>query len=180
MAAKLTGKHVALLVTDGFEQSELTSPKAALEEAGATAVIVSPKDDTVRGWRHTDWGDAFKVDVPLDHASAEDFDGLVLPGGVMNPDKLRMDERALAFVRAFFDERKPVAAICHGPWTLIDAGVAKGRRLTSYSSIRADLENAGANWIDAEVVEDRGLITSRTPDDLDAFNTAMIETLARD
>lgn len=178
MAALLTGKHVALLVTDGFEQVELTSPKAALEQAGAKTVLVSVKSDNVRGWQHTEWGDEFKVEQSIEAARAEDFDALVLPGGVMNPDKLRRDERVRAFVRAFFKAHKPVAAICHGPWTLIDAGVAGGRRLTSYPSIRRDLENAGARWVDEEVVEDSGLITSRTPDDLKAFNAKLIEKVA--
>ncbi len=178
MANTLKGKQVALLVTDGFEQEELTSPQAALRKAGAKTFIVSPKKDTVRGWQHTDWGDSFDVDLPIEVARAEDFDALVLPGGVMNPDKLRRDERVQAFVRNFFTNRKPVAAICHGPWTLIEAGAAKGRTLTSYHSIRTDLENAGANWVDEEVVDDDGLVTSRKPDDLEAFNAKVIEKVA--
>jgi len=178
MAAKLTEKRVALLVTDGFEQVELTSPKAALEDAGARTFIVSPKKDVVRGWNHAEPGDQFKVDRPIEAARATDFDALVLPGGVRNPDKLRCDERVQAFVRDFFQQHKPVAAICHGPWTLIDAGVASGRRLTSYHSLRTDLKNAGATWVNEEVVIDDGLITSRTPDDLEAFNATLVEKLA--
>ncbi len=178
MEQKLSGKKVAILVADGFEQVELTEPKRALEQAGATTRIVSPNKDRVKGWNHTDWGDAFPVDVVLDQADSDDYDALLLPGGVMNPDKLRRSERALRFVRAFFDAGKPVAAICHGPWTLIDAGVAKGRRLTSYESIQTDLKNAGADWVNEEVVVDRGLVTSRKPDDIPAFNRKMIDTFA--
>src|SRR5688572_15017106 len=144
MEKRLSGKKVAILVADGFEQVELTEPKKALEQAGAVAQIVSPNKGEVKGWNHTEWGDAFPVDVDLDKADPEDYDALLLPGGVMNPDKLRRDENALRFVRAFFDSDKPVAAICHGPWTLIDAGVARGRRMTSYESIQTDLKNAGA------------------------------------
>jgi protease I len=178
MAARLTGKRVALLVTDGFEQVELTSPKEALERAGAKTFIVSPKKDVVRGWKHTDWGDDFKVDRPITDARAKEFDALVLPGGVMNPDKLRRDDRVRAFVRSFFEQHKPVAAICHGPWTLIDASVVAGRRLTSYGSIRTDLQNVGATWVDEAVVVDGDLITSRRPDDLEAFNAALIAKVA--
>ena len=173
--AELTGRKVAVLVTDGFEQVELTQPMAALREAGADAHIVSPKDGKVKGWAKTDWGDEFDVGVHLADARADDYDALLLPGGVMNPDKLRKDEQAVAFVRAFFDAGKPVAAICHGPWLLIDADVADGRRVTSYDSIRRDLENAGAVWVDEEVVVDSGLVTSRKPDDIPAFNRKMIE-----
>ncbi|AKT37824.1 type 1 glutamine amidotransferase domain-containing protein [Chondromyces crocatus] len=172
------GKRVALLVDDGFEQVELTEPMKALEQAGAKPVIVSPQEGKVKGWKHTEWGDEFPVDVQLDEARAEDFDALVLPGGVMNPDHLRANREAVAFVRAFFDAGKPVAAICHGPWTLIDAGVVKGKKLTSYESIKTDLINAGANWVDEEVVTDMGLVTSRKPDDLPAFNRKMIEEIA--
>jgi protease I len=175
MKQSLNGKRVAILVTNGFEQVELTEPKRALEEAGARAEIVSPVKEKVKGWKHTEWGDEFSVDVALADANAEQYDGLVLPGGVMNPDKLRHDEKALQFVRAFFHAGKPVAAICHGPWTLIDAGVARGRRLTSYESIQTDLKNAGAHWVDEEVVVDNGLVTSRKPADLPAFNRKMIE-----
>jgi len=178
MQETLKGRTVAILATDGFEQSELAEPKRELEAAGARALIVSPKQGHVRGWKHTEWGDDFPVDVPLEQARAEEFDALVLPGGVMNPDKLRRNERALEFVRGFFREAKPVAAICHGPWTLIDAGVVEGRTMTSYESIRTDLENAGARWVDRDVVVDNGLVTSRKPDDLPAFNRKMIEEFA--
>ncbi len=175
MAGPLDGRKVAILVADGFEQVEMTSPREALDEAGAKTVLVSPQAGEVRGWRHTEWGDAFEVDLALDEADSSDFDALVLPGGVMNPDHLRIEAKALEFVRAFFEDGRPVAAICHGPWTLIDAGVVEGRRMTSYRSIRTDLENAGAEWVDEEVVVDQGLVTSRKPDDLPAFNRKMIE-----
>ena len=175
--SKLNGKKVAILVTDGFEQVELTSPKEALEEAGATAEIVSPADGKVKGWQHTEWGDEFPVDVPLSEAKAEEYDALLLPGGVLNPDQLRTQREATDFVRSFFVAGKPVAAICHGPWTLIDAGVAQGRRMTSYHSIKADLQNAGALWVDEEVVVDQGLVTSRNPDDLPAFNAKLVEEI---
>ena len=178
MEQKLKGKKVAILVADGFEQVELTEPKKALEQAGAVAQIVSPNKGQVKGWNHTDWGDKFPVDVGLDKADPDDYDALLLPGGVMNPDKLRRNEHALRFVRAFFDSGKPVAAICHGPWTLIDAGVVKGRNLTSYESIQTDLKNAGAKWVNEEVVVDEGLVTSRKPDDIPAFNRKMIEEFA--
>jgi protease I len=167
-----------MLVANGFEQIELTEPKLALEEQGAKVSIVSPEKEKVKGWDHTDWGDEFDVDVPLDDAKAEDFDALVLPGGVMNPDKLRRNEQALQFVRHFVEAGKPTAAICHGPWTLIDAGLVCGRRMTSYESIQSDLRNAGADWVDAEVVVDNGLVTSRKPDDLPAFNRKVIEEIA--
>jgi protease I len=179
MAKKpLEGKKVAMLVADGFEQVELTSPRQALQDAGAVPQIISPNEKEVRGWDHTRWADMFSVDVPLGNAVAEDYDALVLPGGVMNPDKLRQDPRAVAFVREFFDQGKPVAAICHGPWTLIEAGVVSGRRMTSYGSIQTDLKNAGARWVDEECVVDQGLVTSRKPDDLDAFNAKMVEEIA--
>jgi protease I len=174
----LAGKKVAILVENGFEQVELTEPKRALEEAGAQTFIISPQKDRVKGWNHTEWGDEFKVDLPLERANPADYDALLLPGGVMNPDKLRMNPDAVRFVRAFFEAGKPVAAICHGPWTLIEAGVVKGRTLTSYPSIKTDLINAGANWVDREVVVDQGLVTSRRPDDIPAFNRKMIEEFA--
>jgi protease I len=178
MDNKLKGKRVAILVENGFEQVELTEPKKALEEAGAKTYIISPQPDEVKGWQHTEWGDKVPVDIPLEQANAADYEGLLLPGGVMNPDKLRRNEQALAFVKAFFDLGKPVAAICHGPWTLIDAGVARGRRMTSYHSIQSDLKNAGVEWVDEEVVVDNGLVTSRKPDDIPAFNRKMIEEFA--
>ena len=179
MEDTLAGCRVAVLVAHGFEQSELTEPMDALREAGARADIVSPvEENQVKGWKHTDWGDAFDVDVRLADADPQAYDALLLPGGVMNPDRLRAIPGVQAFVRAFFETGKPVAAICHGPWTLIDAGVARGMRLTSYHSIQTDLKNAGAEWVDQEVVVDRGLVTSRKPADLPAFNRRMIEEFA--
>jgi len=175
---KLDGIKVAILATDGFEQSELFEPKKALEEAGAEVSIVSLKTGEIKGWNHTDWGNSIDVDLTVDEANAEDFDALQLPGGVMNPDKLRMDENAVKFVKAFFDAGKPVAAICHAPWTLIEAGVVNGKTVTSWASLRKDLENAGAKWVDQEVVTDNGLVTSRKPDDIPAFNEKMIEEFA--
>ena len=175
MEQKLDGKKVAILVADGFEEVELTSPKEALEDAGAETVIVSPAEKKVKAWDETDWGNKYKVDVSLEDANSEDFDALLLPGGVMNPDHLRLQPKAIQFIREFFDAGKPVAAICHGPWTLVDAGVAKGRRMTSYPSIKIDLKNAGVDWVDEEVVVDNGLVTSRKPADLKAFNQKMIE-----
>ncbi len=177
-SSRLDGKKVAILVADGFEQVEMTEPRKALEAAGAATDLVSPANGKVKGWKHIEWGDEFAVDVPLSQAAADDYDALVLPGGVMNPDKLRRNTQALDFVRAFFDAGKPVAAICHGPWTLIDAGVVKGREMTSYESIQTDLKNAGAKWVDYEVVVDSGLVTSRKPDDLPAFCRKMIEEFA--
>ncbi len=174
----LAGKTVAILVTDGFEQVEFTSPKAALEAAGAATVVVSLKAGMIEGWNHFEKGDKFPVDKTVAQVRAEDFDALLLPGGVANPDQLRADAGAVAFVRDFFEQHKPVAAICHGPWTLIDAGVVRGRRLTSFKSIKTDLVNAGAEWCDEEVVVDNGLVTSRTPDDLPAFNHKLVEEVA--
>lgn len=177
-AEKLDGLRVAILVTDGFEQAELTEPRRALDEAGATTKIVSPNDRQVQGWKHFDHADRFDVDVRLDDASAADFDALLLPGGVANPDQLRMNPQAVDFVRTFVDAGKPIAAICHGPWTLIETGVVRGRRVTSWPSLRTDLENAGAEWVDREVVTDEGLVTSRNPGDIPAFNAKMIEEFA--
>jgi protease I len=171
----LAGKKVAILVADGFEQVELTEPRNALEGAGANTALISPVKDKVKGWDHTQWGKEFAVDVPLDQARPEDYDALLLPGGVMNPDHLREDERAVKFVRSFFEAGKPVAAICHGPWTLVEADVLRGRKVTSYGSIKTDLVNAGAEWVDQEVVVDGGLVTSRKPDDLPAFIRKAIE-----
>jgi protease I len=178
MNTRLSGKKIAILVDNGFEQVEMTEPRKALEEAGAGTDLISPQQTKVKGWQHTDWGDEFKVDVNLAGANPDDYDALVLPGGVMNPDHLRRNTQALDFVRSFFDAGKPVAAICHGPWTLIDAGVVKGRKMTSYESIQTDLKNAGAQWVDQEVVVDNGLVTSRKPDDIPAFNRKMIEEIA--
>jgi protease I len=150
MAEKLHGKRVAILVADGFEQVELTEPKQALEEAGATTQIVSPAGNEVKGWKHVEWGDKFPVDVALDDADNKDYDALLLPGGVINPDKLRLEPKAIEFIKSFFEAQKPVAAICHGPWTIIDAGAARGRKVTSWPSLKTDLRNAGANWVDEE------------------------------
>jgi protease I len=175
----LSGTKVAILVADGFEQAELTDPKKALEDAGAETLIVSPAKGQVQGWKHFDKADKFAVDVPLDKADAESFDALLLPGGVANPDQLRTLPKAVAFVRAFFESGKPVAAICHGPWTLIEADVVSGRTLTSWPSLKTDLKNAGAHWVDREVVVDDGLISSRKPDDVPAFNRKMLEEFGR-
>lgn len=178
MNEKLRGRTVAILVADGFEQVELTDPKAALEDAGARTRIVSPAKGRVKGWKHTEWGDSFHVDVKLEDADCADYDALLLPGGVMNPDKLRLEDKAIDFIRGFIKAGKPVAAICHGPWTLIDAGAVRGRTMTSWPSLKTDLTNAGANWADEEVVVDNGIVTSRKPDDLPAFNRKMIEEFA--
>ena len=179
MEKNLNGKRVAILVAEGFEQSELDGPVRALEEAGAKTFVVSPaQEGWVQAWQHFDLGDLYEVDVPLAEADAAEFDALLLPGGVANPDQLRMQPEAVDFVRAFFDAGKPVAAICHAPWTLIEAGVVKGRTLTSWPSVRTDLVNAGANWVDREVVVDNGLVTSRKPDDIPAFNEKMLEEFA--
>jgi protease I len=176
--APLDGKNIAILVADGFEQEELTDPREALIKAGANVKIISPAKGKVKGWKHTEWGDTFPVDLPLEKANVDEFDALLLPGGVMNPDELRANPKAVQFVRDFFAQGKPVAAICHGPWTLIDAGVVTGRKLTSYHSIKTDLINAGAKWVDQEVVVDWGLVTSRQPSDLPAFNRKMVEEFA--
>jgi protease I len=175
----LKDKKIAILVANGFEQSELTDTKKGLEDAGATTTIISPEQNKVRGWTHNDWGDEFSVDVILDHAKAEDYDGLLLPGGVINPDKLRIDDKAITFIKHFVKNKKPIAAICHGPWTLINAEMVKGYKLTSWSSIKLDLINAGATWVDESAVTDRNLVTSRNPKDIPAFNKAMIELLEK-
>jgi len=172
---ELTGKRIAILAADGFEQVELEKPKQALEEAGATTNIVSPSEGEIQGMHHADKGDKFQVDLSLEDAKAEEFDALMIPGGLMNPDTLRTNQKALDFVRHFFSAGKPVAAICHAAWVLIDAGVAKGRTLTSWPAIKTDVRNAGGNWVDKEVVVDNGLVTSRKPDDISAFNKKMIE-----
>ncbi|GAB3948954.1 type 1 glutamine amidotransferase domain-containing protein [Spirosoma harenae] len=174
---RLQGKKVAILLTDGFEQVEMTEPRKALQDAGATTHLIAPKGGDVKGWEHTDWGDTFPVDLPIAAADPAQYDALLLPGGVMNPDKLRMEPKAVQFVRHFFENQKPVAAICHAPIMLIEAGVVNGRKLTSYPSIQTDLKNAGANWVDEEVVTDQGLVTSRKPDDIPAFNRKMIEEI---
>lgn len=174
----LQGKRVAILVAEGFEQIEMTAPRQALEAAGAETRIVSPSEGRVQGWNHFDKAGAFPVDVPLARAESLEFDALLLPGGVANPDQLRMIPKAVSFVREFFDAGKPVAAICHGAWPLIDAGVVRGRTVTSWPSLKTDLTNAQARWVDQEVVTDGGLVTSRKPADIPAFNRKMIEEFA--
>jgi protease I len=177
MSAKLQGKKIAILATDGFEQVELTEPKKALEAAGATVHVISPKEGQIKGWKSTDWGESTKVDKALSDAKAEDYDALVLPGGQINPDKLRMEPKAVAFVTEFFNTGKPIGAICHGPWMLVEAGVLKHRTLTSFPSIRTDIRNAGGHWVDEEVITDQNLTTSRKPDDLPAFNERLIREI---
>jgi protease I len=177
--SKLAGLKVAILATDGFEQSELVKPRAALDAEGAITKIVSPKKGKVRGWQNGNWADELPVDVHLFSAQAADYDVLLLPGGVINPDHLRMIPQAVEFVKAFADAGKPIAAICHGPWTLINAGVVKGKTVTSWPSIKIDLINAGANWLDKEVVVDGNLVTSRKPDDIPAFNRTIIAVFSK-
>ena len=174
----LNGTRVAILIADGFEQVEMTEPRKALDQSGAQTQIVSLKTGKVRAWNHTDWGDEFPVDLPIDQARPDDFDALLLPGGVMNPDKLRMRPKAVAFAKAFVDAGKPVAVICHGPWTLVEAGVVRGRRITSWPSLQTDLRNAGANWVDLEVVVDGNMVSSRKPDDIPAFNRETLNLFA--
>lgn len=180
MATKrLDGRRIAVLATDGFEQSELTEPKRLLEEAGAKVDVIAPGGASqIKGWDKKDWGQSVKVDVALDKADAAQYDALVLPGGVINPDHLRMDDTAVSLVKTFGESGKPVAAICHGPWTLINAGLVKGRKITSWPSLKTDLGNAGAKWEDSQVVEDGNLITSRKPDDIPAFTETLIKALA--
>jgi protease I len=179
---KLTGKRIAIVCTQGVEQVELTSSRKALQKAGARVDIVSPhrflKGSRFKAWKMTDWGDSFRIDVNLSNARASDYDGLHIPGGVMNPDLLRMDDDAVEFVRSFFEAGKPVSSICHGPWMLIQAEVVRGRTVTSWPSIKKDLRNAGANWVNEDVVEDSGLVTSRGPQDLSAFNKRIVELFA--
>jgi protease I len=176
--ATLDGLKVAILAAEGFEQSELLEPRKALQEAGAETQVVSPATGEVQGWKHFEKGEKVRVDVALEQANADNFDALLLPGGVANPDQLRTLPKAVEFVRKFFDDGKPVAAICHAPWTLIEAGAVKGRTVTSWPSLRTDLTNAGARWVDQEVVTDNGLVTSRKPADIPAFNRKMIEEFA--
>ena len=178
MARNLANKRVAVLIATGFEQVEMTDPREALEGAGAEVDLVSPVEGKVTAWNGKDWGDDFEVDVPLSEARWDDYDALVIPGGLMSPDKLRMNDEAVRFVRRFIDIGKPVAAICHGPWLLVEADAVRGRTVTSYPSLRTDLENAGATWKDDEVLTDRGLVTSRRPDDIPAFNQKVIERIA--
>lgn len=182
MASTLQGKSIAILVADGFEQIELTEPRQALDEAGAETHVVSPADGKVKGWKFTDWGEEVPVDVALDQASPENYDALFLPGGVMNPDALRTQPRALEFVKAFFDAGKPVAVICHGPWTLIEADVVRGRALASWPSIATDIRNAGGTWVDEKAIicteGPNALVSSRKPDDIPAFNRKMVQAFA--
>lgn len=177
--AQLKGKTIAILATDGFEEDELIKPRDMLREQGAEVHVVSPKDDTIRAWRFTDWSQEVPVDRPLKGAKATDYDALVLPGGQINPDKLRLVPEAVALVRAFYDSGKPIAAICHGPWLLIEAGIVRGLTMTSFPSVRTDVCNAGAEWVDREVVEENGIITSRKPDDIPAFTARLAEELEK-
>jgi protease I len=174
---KTMKKRIAILATDGFEESELKSPKEAMENEGFEVDIVSLKSGSIKAWDEGNWSKEYKVDKTLDSVSANEYNALVLPGGVINPDKLRIEEDAITFIKDFFKQSKPVASICHGPWSLINAEVVKGRTMTSYPSIKKDLINAGANWEDKEVVVDEGLVTSRNPDDLPAFNSKLIEEI---
>jgi protease I len=178
VAGKLEGKRIAFLATDMVEQVELTEPWKAVEEAGGKPELISIKSGEIQGFNHFDKGDTFRVDRTVEEARADDYDGLVLPGGVGNPDQLRGDENAVAFARSFFDQGKPVGVICHGPWTLIEAGVVRGRTLTSWPTLQTDIRNAGGNWVDQEVVVDNGLVSSRKPDDIPAFNAKLVEELA--
>jgi len=175
MESKLSGRRIAILLTDGFEQAEMLQPRQALEDAGASTDLVSPQQSEVQGWNHYEKGDKFPVNASLESAHSGDYAGLLLPGGVVNPDHLRLLPQAVQFVQGFFKERKPVAAICHGAWLLVEAGVLKGRTLTSWPSLKTDIRNAGGLWVDHDVVVDRGLVTSRKPDDIPAFNRRMIE-----
>ncbi len=177
-AQNLSNRTIAILATDGFEQVELTEPKKALEKAGAKVRIVSLENGSIQGFHHADKGDRFDVDETIDSASAQNYDGLVLPGGVHNPDALRVNKSAVSFVRDFFEQHKPVAAICHGPWTLVEADVVGGRTLTSWPSLATDIRNAGGTWVDEEVHVDQGLVTSRNPDDLPAFCAKAVEEFA--
>lgn len=177
--SRLSGKTIAVLATDGFEQSELQEPKRRLEALGAKVEVISPSDkDSIRGWKDKDWGDDVPVDLRLDQAQPDDYDALVLPGGVINPDNLRREPKAIAFIQAIARADKPVAAICHGPWLLAESGLAKGRDVTSWASVKTDLVNAGAKWQDAEVVVDGNVITSRNPDDIPAFSEAVAKALS--
>jgi protease I len=179
MASTLNGKKIAILATNGFEQAELLEPRKALSEAGATTEVISPNDGEITGWKSKDWGDTVRVDKTLQQANPQDYDALVLPGGVINPDHLRMNPAAVDFVRKFVDTGRTVAAICHGPWMLVEAGVVNGKSITSWPSLKTDLKNAGANWVDKEVCTDGQFITSRKPDDIPAFNHTIIDALSR-
>jgi protease I len=177
-SSQLSGLRVAILATDGFEQSELLEPRKALDSEGAETKLVSPHEGKIRGWNHKDWGEEVDVDQILDSADPAEYDALLLPGGVMNPDTLRTQPKAVSFVKAFFDAGKPVAAICHGPWTVVEAGAAKGYRMTSWPSLQTDIRNGGGEWVDEEVVVDENLVTSRKPDDLPAFNREVVKLFA--
>jgi len=179
MASQLQGKKIAILATDGFEQAELMEPRKALDKAGAETFVVSLKAGEIKGWKHKDWGDKVKVDRTLDQAKPGEFDALVLPGGVINPDHLRMEPKAVSFVRDFVATGKPVAAICHGPWLLVESGAVRGKTVTSWPSLATDIKNAGGKWVDQEVAHDGQFITSRKPDDLPAFNRALIDLVSR-
>ena len=179
MSSNIRGKKIGILATDGFEQSELIDPRKALDDAGATTEVISLKDGEIKGWNSKDWGKSVKVDKTLDQAKPQDYDALLLPGGVMNPDHLRMEPKAVDFVRNFVATGKTIAAICHGPWTLVEADALKGKTVTSWPSIKTDLINAGAKWVDQEVVTDGQLITSRKPADIPAFSRTLIESLSR-
>jgi protease I len=178
MGQTLNGVKVAILATDGFEQSELLDPRRALDQAGASTAVVSLESGQIKGWNHKEWGETIAVDDTVDSVDAKNFDALLLPGGVMNPDKLRMDAKAVALVKAFFAAKKPVAAICHGPWTIIEAGAAKGRTLTSWPSLKTDVQNAGGTWVDQETMVDGNLVTSRNPKDIPAFNREILKLFA--
>ncbi len=178
MTNKLDGLKVAIIVADGFEQVEMTEPRKALEKAGAETEIISPVRHKVKGWRHDKPADEFQVDTDIENADPADYDALLLPGGVINPDRLRLSQSAIAFIQKMAEAKKPIAAICHGPWTLINANAVKGRQVTSWPSIKVDLINAGAKWVDQEAVRDGNLVTSRKPDDIPAFNEAMIQLFA--
>lgn len=179
MSGELKGRKIAILATDGFEQVELTDPRKNVEAAGAQTEVLSVKDGSIKGWKFTDWGDSVRVDKQVSKANLDDYDALILPGGQINPDMLRMEKPAVDFVRKFAESGKPVAAICHGPWMLVEAGVVKGKTVTSWPSIHTDLINAGAKWVDREVVEDGNIITSRKPDDIPAFSKKLIEVTAK-
>ena len=179
MTSKLNGKKIAILATDGFEQVELTEPRKALDEAGATTVVIAPKSGDIKGWKFKEWGDTVKVEKTLEDANPNDYDALVLPGGVISPDHLRMDPKAVNFVRQFVATGRTVAAICHGPWTLVEADAVRGKKVTSWPSVKTDLKNAGAHWVDQEVVTDGQFIFSRKPDDIPAFSKAIIEAVSR-
>jgi protease I len=179
MRKNLAGKIIAILATDGFEQAELIEPKKSLEEAGAQTQVVSPTGNKIKGWNKTNWGEEVSVDVALKSADAGKYDALLLPGGVMNPDHLRMNPEAVRFVKHFFEHAKPVAAICHGPWMLVEAGAVRGRTITSWPSLKTDIRNAGGTWVDEEVVLSNGVVTSRKPDDIPAFTREMIDLFAK-